>query len=593
MAAPPMAAPEQYDIAKSPEAPPAAPAAAQPSTKATKRAADDMGAADPGLAIAADGNPFELRRELNTVLKKIAAKFDEQEAINARVAKALPVVERLDEFAAEIHAWRDRLEGDLGPTAILRHEVQGVAAAVEKAVGDTRTVLVRVHEHRANVEGELAAKTLELRAKIESMETGIFAVVQQAAKDAVEHEAKALGKQHVIPTKFGSVQLAAGGPSAAMPGGPHTAAGPSASQFNIVSANVAQLQRAVEEFKGWAEEKDDQLVALMLDAGRCHCDHVEQLIEGQRLLRDGAAATTAHIRQNISPEMRRYGETLKKHEEALRAMIGDAWMPSMVATTAATMAGASGVPGLPYISSSIDNTAKNLGNNHSHSVHMTQSPGGQAPGGAGNFPGGAGGGSGGSGGSPNGWPGAGGVGVGNFGTPPGIGQQVSPGTTTSRIDKYSRVYDIKVAQQPENQYNGSRTDGSGPIWYEWTRNYLVGQAPDVEPLLQWAESQESRKISNEEVEVLLQNPGFSGMDAGAPAPSILSGHVWQYLNAALVKNAAEIFRNLQTRNGLEAWRRIFRWIYSGSAVQRRTLKKRVDNPIPAKDVGQIGMAIEN
>ena len=55
MAAP--AAPEQYDIAKSPEAPQATPPAAQPSTKATKRAADDMAAADPGLAIAADGNP--------------------------------------------------------------------------------------------------------------------------------------------------------------------------------------------------------------------------------------------------------------------------------------------------------------------------------------------------------------------------------------------------------------------------------------------------------------------------------------------------------------------------------------------------------
>ena len=66
------------------------------------------------------------------------------------------------------HAWRDRLEGDLGPKAMLRHEAQGVAAAVEKAVGDTRTVLVRVDEHRANVEAELAAKTLELRAKIES-----------------------------------------------------------------------------------------------------------------------------------------------------------------------------------------------------------------------------------------------------------------------------------------------------------------------------------------------------------------------------------------------------------------------------------------
>ena len=150
---------------------------------------------------------------------------------------------------------------------------------------------------------------------------------------------------------------------------------------------------------------------------------------------------------------------------------------------------------------------------------------------------------------------------------------------------------MKVAQQSSNQYDASRTDGSGPAWYEWTKNYLVGQAPDVEPLLNWAELQGSRKIAMEEIATLSQD-GSIMTDADAPDPSVLGGHIWQYLNAALIKNAAEVFRNLPMRHGLEAWRRIYRWIHSGSAVQRRTLKKRVDNPASAKDVGQVAMAVE-
>ncbi len=81
-------------------------------------------------------------------------------------------------------------------------------------------------------------------------------------------------------------------------------------------------------------------------------------------------------------------------------------------------------------------------------------------------------------------------------------------------------------------------------------------------------------------------------DEFSPTPSILSGHVWQYLNAALVKSAGEVFRNLPLRNGLEAWRRIYRWIHSGSPIQRRTLKKRVDQPGAARDIAHVPMAIE-
>ena len=71
--------------------------------------------------------------------------------------------------------------------------------------------------------------------------------------------------------------------------------------------------------------------------------------------------------------------------------------------------------------------------------------------------------------------------------PPGMGGQ--PQTNRSRIDRHTKLYDAKIAQMPANQHDGNPTDGSGPARHEWAKKYLVGQAPDVEPTLHWAELQ--------------------------------------------------------------------------------------------------------
>ena len=113
----------------------------------------------------------------------------------------------------------------------------------------------------------------------------------------------------------------------------------------------------------------------------------------------------------------------------------------------------------------------------------------------------------------------------------------------------------------------------------------------MEPLLKWAEQQQGKEI--EHTRVLRRVNAEVMRDVSAPDPTVLAGHIWSYLNAALTKSAATVFRNLPARHGLEAWRRIYRWVNSGSAIQRRALKRKLDSTPPWKSLEDVAVGIEN
>ena len=53
------------------------------------------------------------------------------------------------------------------------------------------------------------------------------------------------------------------------------------------------------------------------------------------------------------------------------------------------------------------------------------------------------------------------------------------------ITAYSKVFEGKIASMKEKQYDGAKNGGA---WRTDTMNYLIGRAPDIQHLLQWAES---------------------------------------------------------------------------------------------------------
>ncbi len=146
---------------------------------------------------------------------------------------------------------------------------------------------------------------------------------------------------------------------------------------------------------------------------------------------------------------------------------------------------------------------------------------------------------------------------------------------------------------PANQYDGSRgQDSKGHEFLEWTKNYLIGQAPDIQMLLKWAQNHDPLPDDLKEFEKLVTEEAMTMADVGAPDPMVLSGHLWSYLNSALVSKAKTIFSNVPERHGLEAWRRIYKWMHSGSAVQRRAIKRTLDNLPQMKRLEDVATQIE-
>ena len=65
----------------------------------------------------------------------------------------------------------------------------------------------------------------------------------------------------------------------------------------------------------------------------------------------------------------------------------------------------------------------------------------------------------------------------------------------------SKVFDTKIAEQKDRQFNGDHTKGDS--WYRATREYLCGCCPDSDAMLQWAErfAMHESVITDQDVEM--------------------------------------------------------------------------------------------
>ena len=154
-----------------------------------------------------------------------------------------------------------------------------------------------------------------------------------------------------------------------------------------------------------------------------------------------------------------------------------------------------------------------------------------------------------------------------------------------RMDEHTRVYEEKTARD----HQGDGSPESGPAWMKWTRLYLIGNALDAEALLKMAETATGEITMHDVANLALpSSPVRLTTD-----PVILSSHIWRYLNQATVKSARAVFENLEVRNGLEAWRRLYRHIHKGSLLQKHTLGMKIQQPAAyLKEAGNIAVGIE-
>ena len=112
------------------------------------------------------------------------------------------------------------------------------------------------------------------------------------------------------------------------------------------------------------------------------------------------------------------------------------------------------------------------------------------------------------------------------------------------------------------------------MWLKKVKNYFIGQCPDSELLLAWAESKGNSEFTQAEVKAC--GPSLM-LDAD---PVQVSQGIWSWLQMPLMGTGTPEtdFNNAETLNGLEVWRRLAVPSAPRSIARRYALRDRVQGP---------------
>ena len=188
-----------------------------------------------------------------------------------------------------------------------------------------------------------------------------------------------------------------------------------------------------------------------------------------------------------------------------------------------------------------------------------------------------------------------------------IGAQFSSGTRRARrerpvetpfidgplgqlIKPEVNLFDDKLATQAGS---GFRFDGQkgGATWMTKVGNYFVSKCPAARVLLTWAGKFEGESISHQLLMEIASKPGSS------MTPMLLdslNNQMWGFISNCVSSEADTIFKGADDLQGLDAWRRIVKYIDHGKSIKleqmRREMKTQHLKPIKNMESIAIGIA---
>ena len=128
-----------------------------------------------------------------------------------------------------------------------------------------------------------------------------------------------------------------------------------------------------------------------------------------------------------------------------------------------------------------------------------------------------------------------------------------------------RIFDNKIAGQSEFQFNSHK---GGDQWKGKTERYLMSVVPAAYAIFTWAEKQEV-PITQEKYEEAV-GLGLTTWDRDSTEKDhlyALNNAIWGFLSNCVAGEAQTIFKKAGTLMGVEAWRRISRFIDHGREIR--------------------------
>ena len=136
-----------------------------------------------------------------------------------------------------------------------------------------------------------------------------------------------------------------------------------------------------------------------------------------------------------------------------------------------------------------------------------------------------------------------------------------------------RIFDDKISIHEDFRFNGHK---NGHAWRSKTERYLITRVPALSQILRWAEREDS-PISFERLRAATGN-GLCTYDRDGTATDqteALNTALWGFLGNCITGEADVMYKQASQCNGVDAWRRIVRFIDSGRSIRLEQLRQEV------------------
>ena len=137
----------------------------------------------------------------------------------------------------------------------------------------------------------------------------------------------------------------------------------------------------------------------------------------------------------------------------------------------------------------------------------------------------------------------------------------------------------------EYRFNGVK---GGLSWKGKTERHFIARCPILKGILEWAEQEELETISPQRFQEAV------GGALTREQVHLVNAAIWGFLSGSVSGPAEEIFKRADTLNGLDAWRRMTRYIDHGREIRRETLRREVKmlhtKPIRSLEAVEMGVA---
>ena len=192
--------------------------------------------------------------------------------------------------------------------------------------------------------------------------------------------------------------------------------------------------------------------------------------------------------------------------------------------------------------------------------------------------------------------------------PPGVPFGAMPGAAPGAVPQYSihtpaqsattlplrlgplgglatgRLFDDKMTSQEGYRFDGTK---GGDRWKGKLERYFMSKCPALRAILEWAERTDTEVVTEE----MLEEAVGAAMDA--EQRETLNSALWGFISNCVSGEAETMFKRARPLNGVDAWRRLVRYIDHGRTIRCETLRSelRTIHLRPIKNLESLAVGI--